>query len=247
VRTQKEIAEAYGVNIRTVKRWSKAGVDIQSDTAIKQYREECVHPGKFEDDTQRETPAVSVAHAEQPVERPAAVVQANYDFSSIDRLIKSLSEMAAKAASDLEAARTSGRSERIVRVASQTFADSMRELRQALVQREKVEQSQVESYPLSDVLAVFARFAQMLRWMSFEAIPTTICNELENSALVDPLSRAAVEDVVSRAIKNGLFPAISDFGAALPDFLLDVKREISLDDRQKLNSHLGKFIKCDAK
>ena len=246
MKTQKQIAKAHGVHVQTVKRWKKAGVDVQDDAAIRLYREEREHTGKTEN-----VPAAivqtPVAREEQPpqVYRPAA--QATYDFSSSDKLIKSLSEMAAKAASDLEAARVSGRSERIVRVASQTFADSMRELRQALVQREKMEQSQVEAYPLSDVLAVFARFAQMLRWTTFEGMSIAVAYGLEKSGLVDPLSRAEVEDVVSRAIKNGLFPAISDFGAALPDLLLGVKREITLDDRQTLSIQLGKFIKSDSK
>src|ERR1700745_378157 len=100
MRTQAEIAAQYKVNVRTVRRWVERGVDIQNEADIAEYlSNRKITPPR---------PGNVSPPPRPPVDAVASPPDESFDFTTTDRLISNLSDMAGRAARDLEAARASG-------------------------------------------------------------------------------------------------------------------------------------------
>jgi hypothetical protein len=90
-RTQQQVADMRGVCVRTVKRWAKAGVDIQDDAAIDKYIAERARPGKTDDDSHKpERPIVQAPQQATQQENTALQARspAEYDFSTTEKVVQ---------------------------------------------------------------------------------------------------------------------------------------------------------------
>jgi len=238
--TLKEHAKLNKISLRTVMRWKANGVNFDDPASVAAYRDNRIHGGPGSLDAKQPvepTPAIkpNPAPALPQVARP----------TNVDDQISMLAGFVAQAANDLAEARRTRQPQRVVSLANKTLCETVGKLADITLSRDQLRQNAEQGLPLSDILAVFAQFAEMLRWLVFEALPVSIFHGLEVANLVDGTKQAEVEDVMRRAIKNGLFPALSDFGASLPELLLGVKREINLDERSKLHRELMKYLKAE--
>jgi hypothetical protein len=143
--------------------------------------------------------------------------------------------MACRAAADLEIARASGANIRAVRVASQTLTDAVNQLRQVLISREKMEQSQSATYSAREIAFVLNQILCGVRSTLETATPRLIARHLKDKNLIDASNAAVVEHAINRYIRDGVFLTLSENFAEVALQLADCTHKSTIAERRDLH------------
>jgi hypothetical protein len=101
-----ELAKQWKVSRRTAQRWLKAGAPVEDDTSMRVWIEE--HQAHFGRSKFMSGEPATAAPYPPAAQLAQELTDADYDFTSTDKLIGNLSALAGRAMRDLEAARLTG-------------------------------------------------------------------------------------------------------------------------------------------
>jgi len=228
-RTQGEVARQYDVNVRTVRRWAAAGVNIQSDTAINAYLDARLHPGRAVD-----TPNLPATAPPPETPLKSTELARAYSFRTTDELINNLSDMASRSANELEADRITGASGPARARSAKVFNDAIHQLRLALVSRDELQSSTGASYSAAEVAFVFAQIFAGIRNLLSDEFPRMVVSDAYNQGLIEPENRTALEEMICKVVTGSVFSAFSEAGAHMGSLMLESRHLSTLRERQRL-------------
>jgi hypothetical protein len=230
-RTQAEVAKLRDVNIRTVKRWAKAGVDLQSDESIGAYLETRKHSGKPESDR---TPLAVASNSTPSQSQPLEPIGPPPSFRTTEDLIANLDNMASTAFAELRAARLAGASGPSVARLAKVFNDSINQLRLTLLERDRLQASSGTTYASEEIFATLSPILLELRFMLQNQIVVAATNAAAQAGLIEVTDRAKLEACLQTVVVATLFPCLCETGAHFASLMLKNRHLSTLKDRQRL-------------
>jgi hypothetical protein len=230
-RTQAEVAKLRGVHIRTVKRWTKAGCDIQSDESIDAYLETRKHSGKPEPDR---APLAVASNSTPSQSQPLESIGPPPSFRTTEDLIANLDNMASTAFAELRAARLAGASGPSVARLAKVFNDSINQLRLTLLERDRLQASSSTTYAAEERFPTLSSILIEVRSTLQNQYPVAATASAIRAGLLDVADRDKLEKCLQTTMVATLFPAFCETGAHFASLMLKNRHLPTLRDRQRL-------------
>jgi hypothetical protein len=232
--TSAELAEKFKVTRRTAQRWIKSGAPVDDPAEMAIWIEDHqAHFGRSKF-TAGETPAATPYKPVPQFDQSAHLTDADYDFTSTEKLIGNLSALAGRAMRDLESARqTTGGGPAVAR-ASKVFNDAVHQLRQALISRDQLQASAGACYSPEEIAYAFAQIFSEMRHVLTDQFSMQAEQALWDRGIVDSQNRIAVEETIKNTIRTVVLPCFCETGAYFASFMLKSRKLSTLRQRQDL-------------
>jgi hypothetical protein len=230
--TSAEIAKQFKVTRRTAQRWIKAGAPLDDPAKMALWIEE--HQAHF-GRSKFMSGEPSLGPSMTPPVSAQELTDADYDFTSTDKLIGNLSALAGRAMRDLEAARLTGGGPAVARC-SKVFNDAVHQLRQALISRDQLQASAGAAYTPQEIAWAFAQIWSEMRHLLTDQFPMLAEQAAWDKGLVELQNRILLEGILRDMIKTTVLSAFSESGAHFAAMMLKNRKVSTLQQRQDLFS-----------